>query len=149
MRATSRNGAKSTSIRFAPNFSRLAIVLKKMLVCWSSPKNSRSLSRGVANVVQVFDSVPPQCGGGDVPRAMLNTASASSTVRENIETQSSDGHDRTTPALLNAPTTGFRPTTLLHPAGTRPEPAVSVPSAKLTNPAATANAEPELDPPDT
>ena len=33
------------------------------------------------------------------------------------------------------------------PAGTRPDPAVSVPSASGTNPAATATAEPELDPP--
>ena len=44
---------------------------------------------------------------------------------------------------------GFSPTRLLNAAGTRPEPAVSVPSAKLTRPAATATAEPELDPPDT
>jgi hypothetical protein len=35
----------------------------------------------------------------------------------------------------------------LKPAGTRPEPAVSVPSAKGTRPRATATAEPELDPP--
>ena len=32
--------------------------------------------------------------------------------------------------------------------GTRPDPAVSVPSEKLTSPAATATAEPELDPPE-
>ena len=36
---------------------------------------------------------------------------------------------------------------LLNAAGTRPDPAVSVPKAKLTSPAATATAEPELDPP--
>ena len=36
---------------------------------------------------------------------------------------------------------------LLSIAGTRPEPAVSVPSASGTSPAATATAEPELDPP--
>ena len=36
---------------------------------------------------------------------------------------------------------------LLSPAGTRPEPAVSVPSESGTRPAATATAEPELDPP--
>ena len=35
----------------------------------------------------------------------------------------------------------------LKPAGTRPEPAVSVPSANATWPAATATAKPELDPP--
>ena len=34
-------------------------------------------------------------------------------------------------------------------AGTRPEPAVSVPSAKRTMPAATAQAEPEEEPPGT
>ena len=36
---------------------------------------------------------------------------------------------------------------LLKPAGTRPEPAVSVPSANGTSPRATATAEPELEPP--
>ena len=36
---------------------------------------------------------------------------------------------------------------LLKPAGTRPEPAVSVPSASGAKPAATASAEPVLDPP--
>ena len=36
---------------------------------------------------------------------------------------------------------------LLSIAGTRPDPAVSVPSATGTIPAATATAEPELDPP--
>lgn len=66
-----------------------------------------------------------------------------------MEMQSSEGHDGTTPAVLKAPTAGFSPTTLLHPAGTLPEPAVSVPGAKLTSPAATASADPELEPPDT
>ena len=37
---------------------------------------------------------------------------------------------------------------LLNPAGTRPEPAVSVPSEKLTRLSATASAEPELEPPE-
>jgi hypothetical protein len=36
---------------------------------------------------------------------------------------------------------------LLKPAGTRPEPAVSVPSANGTRPRATTTAEPELEPP--
>ncbi len=38
---------------------------------------------------------------------------------------------------------------LLSAAGTRPEPAVSVPSAKLTSPSATATAEPDDEPPGT
>ncbi len=45
------------------------------------------------------------------------------------------------------PLVGFNPTMLLNAAGTRPDPAVSVPSAKLTRPAATATAEPALEPP--
>ena len=42
---------------------------------------------------------------------------------------------------------GFSPTILLNAAGTRPEPAVSVPNANGTNPRATTLAEPELEPP--
>ena len=50
--------------------------------------------------------------------------------------------------MLSQPRVGLIPTMLLNPAGTRPDPAVSVPSEKLTWPFATATAEPELDPPD-
>jgi hypothetical protein len=57
-------------------------------------------------------------------------------------------HAGTTPRALNSPSDGFKPTIPLKAAGTRPDPAVSVPSAKLTIPAATATAEPELDPPE-
>ena len=46
-------------------------------------------------------------------------------------------------------TLGFKPTMLLRPAGTRPDPAVSVPSAKSASPVATTRAEPELEPPET
>jgi hypothetical protein len=45
------------------------------------------------------------------------------------------------------PRLGLRPTMLLRAAGTRPEPAVSVPSASGTMPRATATADPELEPP--
>ena len=62
--------------------------------------------------------------------------------------QSSVRHAGTTPCMLIKPRVGLSPTTLQYPAGTRPEPAVSVPSAKLTWPKATATAEPELDPPE-
>jgi hypothetical protein len=50
---------------------------------------------------------------------------------------------------LMTPRVGLSPTTLLKPAGTRPDPAVSVPKAKETRPAATATADPELEPPET
>ena len=74
---------------------------------------------------------------------------ASSTVSAKTETQSSDLQAGTTPEVPTNPGVGFNPTMLLKPAGTRPEPAVSVPSEKLTSPAATATADPELDPPGT
>src|SRR5262249_34873257 len=74
-------------------------------------------------------------------------ADASSTVSASRETQSSVRQAGTTPAVETSPRLGFKPTMLLKPAGTRPEPAVSVPSASGTRPAATAIAEPVLDPP--
>jgi len=79
--------------------------------------------------------------------ATFSTATQSSTVNAKTETQSMDRHAGTTPLVENNPRVGFRPTMLFRLAGTRPEPAVSVPSAKLTNPDDTATAEPELDPP--
>jgi len=66
-----------------------------------------------------------------------------------MDTQSSDRHAGTTPEVLSRPRVGLSPTMLLNPAGTRPDPAVSVPSAKLTSPDATATAEPEELPPGT
>ena len=79
--------------------------------------------------------------------AAAATAHASSTVSANTVTQSNDRHAGTTPRVLSAPRVGLSPTTLLNPAGTRPEPAVSVPSAKLTWPTATDTPDPELEPP--
>src|ERR1700716_2274722 len=72
---------------------------------------------------------------------------ASSTVSANTETQSSVRQAGTTPAVETRPRVGLRPAMLLNPAGTRPDPAVSVPSASGTMPAPTAMAEPELDTP--
>ncbi len=60
---------------------------------------------------------------------------ASSTVSENTEMQSSVRHAGTSPAFEIRPRLGFRPTMLLSIAGTRPLPAVSVPSASGTRPA--------------
>src|ERR1022692_4590611 len=62
------------------------------------------------------------------------TAAASGAVSAKTDTQWIDRQAGTTPVALNAPMVGFHPTMLLNAAGTRPEPAVSVPSAKLTNP---------------
>src|SRR5258708_647012 len=65
-----------------------------------------------------------------------------------METQSRVRHAGTTPWVLSTPRVGFSPIRLLNIAGTRPEPAVSVPNEKHTSPLATATAEPELEPPD-
>src|SRR5687768_12735002 len=78
---------------------------------------------------------------------MLAISSASATVSAKTETQSSVRHAGTTPVVLSQPRVGFSPTILLNAAGTRPEPAVSVPSEKGTMPRATTTAEPELEPP--
>src|SRR3954466_13938008 len=81
------------------------------------------------------------------PAITAKAAQASSTVRANTDGQSRVRQAGTTPAVATAPRLGWRPTMLFKPAGTRPEPAVSVPSANGTRPAATATAEPELEPP--
>ena len=55
----------------------------------------------------------------------------------------------TMPRAETAPSVGFSPTIPFSAAGTRPDPAVSVPSAKAAMPCATATAEPEEEPPGT
>ena len=84
---------------------------------------------------------------GLAPLPLNSTAAASSTVKAKIDTQSSERQAGTTPAVEMRPRVGLRPTTLQKAAGIRPDPAVSVPRAKLTSPVATATADPELDPP--
>lgn len=66
-----------------------------------------------------------------------------------MEITSKERHAGTKPVVLSKPLVGFRPTILLNPAGTRPDPAVSVPSENDTRPAATDTAEPEDEPPGT
>ncbi len=79
--------------------------------------------------------------------ATVKTRSARPSSRVKMLTQSRDRHAGTTPAVLRSPRVGLRPMVSVKPAGMRPEPAVSVPSAKSTSPAQTATAEPELEPP--
>ena len=71
----------------------------------------------------------------------------SPTSRAKTDTQSRLRHAGTTPRVLSRPRVGFSPAMPLHTAGTRPDPAVSVPRANGTDPSATTTAEPELDPP--
>jgi hypothetical protein len=55
---------------------------------------------------------------------------------------------RERPPSETSPGVGLRPTMLLRAAGTRPDPAASPPSAKLTKPAATVTPPPEVEPPE-
>ena len=61
--------------------------------------------------------------------------------------QSRVRHAGTSPVVDSQPRVGFKPTMLFIPAGHTPDPAVSVPKAKGMIPRATADADPELDPP--
>ncbi len=73
----------------------------------------------------------------------------SSSVRAKIVTQSKLRQAGTTPVVGTSPYVGFTPTICWNAAGTRPDPAVSVPTPRSAMPSATTTADPELDPPDT
>ena len=68
-------------------------------------------------------------------------------MQRKIEMTSMVRHAGIKPVVENQPFVGLRPTILLWPAGTRPDPAVSVPKLKGTIPLATTTDEPELEPP--
>src|SRR5262245_36215019 len=71
---------------------------------------------------------------------------ASATVRPNGPTVSWVTEIGMTPARLVSPTVGLMPTTPLTPDGQMIDPSVSVPTATATRFAATAIADPELEP---
>ena len=83
---------------------------------------------------------------GSAPVSAPRTVAASATVRPNGPTVSWVAEMGMTPARLVSPTVGLRPTTPLTPEGQMMEPSVSVPMATTTRFAATAMAEPELEP---
>mmetsp|Transcript_10739 Transcript_10739/g.32238 ORF Transcript_10739/g.32238 Transcript_10739/m.32238 type:complete len:205 (+) Transcript_10739:349-963(+) len=84
------------------------------------------------------------------PLSMIRAAAAaSSTDWANTDTQSSDLQAGTTPRVDSLPGVGLMPTQPLNMAGMRPEPAVSVPSAKVSNRAPMMAPEPEEEPPGT
>ena len=121
-------------------------VAEKLQLAWTRRPEPRSLDDARARAAVRLRGArrdPPR----RIPCATASTSPASSAVRAKIETQSSERHAGTTPRLLKSPRVGFRPTMLLNAAGTRPDPAVSVPREKVTRPAATAAADPELEPP--
>jgi hypothetical protein len=112
----------------------------------SSPKNRSHFVSGTPKR-NPFDGHAFRCAATG-SRALAKTRPAIAGSRAKIETQSRVLHAGTTPSLLIAVLVGFSPTMLLNDAGTRPDPAVSVPNAKSTMPDATATADPELDPPE-
>jgi hypothetical protein len=73
----------------------------------------------------------------------------SATVRAIGPQWSRVGQSMRIPARLTRPNVGLRPTMPQHDAGQRIEPPVSVPGAAATIPAASAAAEPPLEPPGT
>ncbi|MCY1176830.1 hypothetical protein D9M73_171160 [compost metagenome] len=124
---------------------------------WVQPKYCRSSLRGT-----------PKRNGRGLPKAVASFHSGLARLYSSREsslavkasswlasralalkklTQSSVRQAGTTPAVEIRPLLALSPTRLFSAAGTRPEPAVSVPRAKLATPRATANEEPELEPP--
>ncbi len=89
----------------------------------------------------------PAATGHGAEASTDSTTRPSATVRENVETQSMLGLAGTTPSTGRDPGAPFSPTTPHMAAGTRPEPAVSVPRVNATSPSATATAEPDDEPP--
>jgi hypothetical protein len=86
---------------------------------------------------------------GSCPEMISTAVRARPTRRANTLTQSNERQAGTTPRTETMPRVGLAPTMPWKAAGTRPEPAVSVPSARSQIPSATATAEPELEPPAT
>src|SRR5258707_14783792 len=111
---------------------------------WGTPKRKGVAGQDTAVRGFLLDKPSP---ASKAP-APCSTDWASPHVRANTDTQSSVRQAGTMPRVLMRPRVGFKPIKLLKAAGTRPEPAVSVPKEKLTRPSATATAEPELDPPE-
>ena len=77
--------------------------------------------------------------------ASIRAAVATSLAR--APTVSREGASGWTPVRLTRPRPGFRPTTPQVDAGMRTDPPVSLPSAASQNPAATAAADPDDEPP--
>src|SRR3954470_18962908 len=81
------------------------------------------------------------------PAIRPSSSAQSSTVRASGPTVSSDCDSGIAPARLTRPTVVFNPVTPQKGAGIRIEPPVSEPSAANVNRAATAEPEPDDDPP--
>src|SRR5258706_581391 len=108
----------------------------------------RRRSRGVRSAASFQAGIAPARGMIPAPTGS-SPAGPGPTEGATGGPKARDWHAGPTPAVLIHPRVGFNPTIPLAAAGTRPEPAVSVPRARSTNPAATATADPALEPPAT
>src|SRR6478609_7323695 len=137
----------------APSERQRATAAANSLEASVLPKNSSCSARGTPIRGGQLSSASGGCAArlngsfSSKAAAAASTSAASPTLRVKIETQSSERHAGTTPRVLSRPFVGLSPTRLLNAAGTRPDPAVSVPREKSHKPAATATAEPLLEPP--
>src|SRR5260370_13142288 len=120
------------------------------------PKNSRSFAARRPNLNGPALPGLTDAGAGRLEQSSASNPSMTSRIAapsctewQKIETQSSVGQFGTRPRDDTSPTVGLIPTMSLNPAGMRPEPPVSVPSANPPWPAAAATAQPELEPPET
>src|SRR5262245_29631571 len=139
---------KHSSRSAACRYSRGASSSPKNFNCASSgmPNRNDPLSHGAAPALE--GRIREYGSFASKPRATFHTVLASTAVRAKIETESRERQAGTTPVVLNNPRVGLSPMRLLNAAGTRPEPAVSVPSENAHRDLATATADPELDPPE-
>jgi hypothetical protein len=147
----------STSTSSTPASRSRASVAAQAARCTSSPKNSGRDgtdsrpcgARHPASPIASRAASREYGSSASKPRAASSTRRAPARSCAKIDTQSSERHAGTTPHVDSRPRVGLTPTSALSVAGTRPEPAVSVPSENSTSPRATATAEPLLEPPDT
>ena len=162
--------ARNAAVRSAtqgPAYSSRAMASSGAISTGSAPKAAASYSRACSGVQPSAATRAIRSGASPSRRRWANgagreygslasypaitraAASASSTLRANTDTVSIDRQAGTMPVAEMLPMVGFSPTMLPNIAGTRPDPAVSVPSAIGTIPAATAQAEPDDEPPGT
>src|SRR5699024_7061143 len=116
-------------------------------VTWSCTSLSADAPRRLRSMVFPLSAAPPICSVCDsVPAITSKATDRRPRSAANKPTVSKAGERGNTPSTGTAPKLGLKPRTPWQAAGTRTDPAVSVPRAKGTASAATIAADPELDP---
>src|SRR4051794_27689613 len=151
---SSSNGAMSTPTMVAPRAARRAThashhARMSESRATAAGHGSGTPTTGGQRIGRTWAGARHSESAGSGPATTFATRCASSTRRANTDGQSNRRTAGTIPAVLTRPGVGLSPTIPFNAAGTRPDPAVSVPIETGTTPRATAMAEPELDPPGT